>query len=52
MPMKMILDATDENPLGIEWPGSGWAEPGLPIWVISIPEIYSSCAVAKISGGI
>jgi len=32
-PMEMILDATDENPLGIEWPGSGWAEPGSPIWV-------------------
>jgi hypothetical protein len=45
---KMILDATDENPLGIEWPGSGWAEPGSPIWVIGVQAIYSSCAVAEL----
>jgi len=33
VPMKTLPDATDEKPLGIEWPGIGWAEPGSPIWV-------------------
>ncbi|KAF8319341.1 hypothetical protein DL93DRAFT_2225281 [Clavulina sp. PMI_390] len=26
------LVATEEDPLGIEWPGEGWSEPGLPTW--------------------
>jgi len=44
--MKTLPDATDEKPLGIEWPGIGWAEPGSPIWVIYIKTIICSCVKA------
>lgn len=27
------LDATEKNPLGVPWPGAGWAEGHEPIWV-------------------
>lgn len=47
-PMKMTLAATDENPMGVEWPGSGYAEPGSPIWVIKFKAISSPCTIAEL----